>query len=211
MDAKVKSSLVDWAAAFILIAAILAVWRWGIYHLPGDDIADRSSVTQALFAALAFAGVLATLWMQRKELQMQREDQEEMRKAQQEQARSLKISAVMQTSQVAFQASSLELSTYIALLQSANAARTLEHDRARMMGVPHTARDDMVKPFDKKVQELEGKVRALTPEISLTMKRIDGLLAFIQEEFDSPLDKAASRASSAPPSSAADSKDSATD
>jgi hypothetical protein len=160
-------------SACIVFGMVTGIW-WGMLATgPGQNFSDRAGAAESLFTALAFAGVLVTLWMQNYELTSQREDAIESSNQSNAQLEALNATATMQASQVLFQARSIELSGYVALLQSANDGRSLESDRARIMGIPHDARDRMLVPFDDKVKFLESKVASLTNHLTELLDAAD--------------------------------------
>lgn len=64
---------------WLVIVLVVVVWAtgWLLYPLKGrGTIGDMFGVVNALFSALAFAGIIYTVWLQKTELQLQRRELE---------------------------------------------------------------------------------------------------------------------------------------
>lgn len=143
---------------FVILVFVL-FWNYNYLHLAKledrGSFGDSFGVVNTLFSGLAFAGIIAALFMQRRELKLQREDLELTRN-------ELKKSATAQDStqralqvQVAIMAKQALLRTY---------SEKLNHNTTLLVNASNISRareqlteenDSLLKDINRLIQELE--------------------------------------------------------
>jgi hypothetical protein len=101
-----------------VILGWLAWWKWAALHIP--DSVDRFSGVNALFAGLAFAGVVTAVILQSHELSLQRNELELTREELKKAAEANQAMAKALTEQIHIQLRAAELSSVSTLLSSVN-------------------------------------------------------------------------------------------
>lgn len=124
-EREIKGTSIWWFIGAALIVVTIWLYNVYIYPLSVEDLATRAQVgdsfgaVNALFSGLAFAGLIYTIMMQRKELQLQREElamqRQEMRDSRGELERQNQIQkaqAEIMIAQVKASAAELKVSFY---------------------------------------------------------------------------------------------------
>jgi hypothetical protein len=129
-------------AVLFFVGLIVSVWWFGGYlawryfdfqQEKSGPWGDTFGAVNSLFTALAFAGVIVTIWLQVREMANARAEAQANEEAQQRQARILEKTAT--------------LNALIALAEHAGNA----YERAIMLGLPETRREERATDYDRHV------------------------------------------------------------
>lgn len=164
---------------FILAACVLVVWglvgwavpEFGMEKADRGQFGDQFGSVNSLFAGLAFAGLIYTIWLQRTELALQREElrltREELRLSREE----MQASTQAQNMSAEALTSQLDIARLAARLQAQTAIMTHFHaELVEARKLPY------IQPWEAREREKEiGRVTALldqartATEITLAM------------------------------------------
>ena len=151
----------DYRPFIFFITLVLVIWVSSIFILPcfistpGDRglFGDSFGTINALFSGLAFAGIIATIIMQREELKLQREElkltRKELKKsadAQDASQKALNLQVRLMTKQAVLNAYQTSLSTHISVVNS-----------QKNLNIRDEAFDS-ISDIKKKIDELIGEI-----------------------------------------------------